>query len=81
MGLCETCGIEPGCQRVWKNTSAKVVNCVSWTPAPPTNADHIREMTDEELADFLQNIAMFGGIDGLKKIMTWSEWIKEPYTE
>lgn len=42
-----------------------------------TNADKIRSMTDEELADFLQDIANFGGVNGLQKIMTWIEWMKQ----
>ena len=45
-----------------------------------TNADRIRAMTDEELADFLQDIANLGGVNGLQKIMTWIEWLKEEVT-
>lgn len=34
----------------------------------PTNADHIRSMTDEELAEFLESIS---------RNELWFEWLKE----
>ena len=39
-----------------------------------TNADHIRSMTDEELADFLVDLADDGNL-------LIREWLKEPYKE
>lgn len=43
-----------------------------------TNADRIRSMTDEELAEFLQDVAMFGGVTtDNKKILTWIDWLEE----
>lgn len=43
-----------------------------------TNADRIRSMTVDELAEFLQDIAMFGGVDthGIKPI-SWLDWLRE----
>lgn len=39
-----------------------------------TNADHIRSMTDEELADFLVELADDGNL-------LIREWLKQPYEE
>ena len=75
---CNECIFSSSCERVWKNTPN--VMCVGFDQVK-TNADKIRSMTDEELAGFLQNIAMFGGIDGLKKIITWLDWLKQEVTE
>lgn len=55
--------------------------CSAWTKKPMTNADKIRAMTDEELEDFLIDVSMFGGVRGLEKIQTWSEWLKEEAPE
>lgn len=43
-------------------------------PPPITNADHIRSMSDEELADFLVELADDGNL-------LIREWIKQPYKE
>lgn len=42
-----------------------------------TNADRIRAMTDEELAEFLQDIANQGGIELGGRLTTWLDWLKE----
>lgn len=42
-----------------------------------TNADRIRQMTDEELAEFLQDVAMQGGIELGGRLTTWLDWLKE----
>ena len=44
---------------------------------PITNADRIRAMTDEELADFLQDVAMQGGIDLGGRLTTWLDWLRQ----
>ena len=64
---CSTCGISDGCERVWKNPDAPVT-CVSRTPPKKTNGDRIRAMTDEDLADFLQDVTLYGG---------WLDWLKK----
>lgn len=43
-----------------------------------SNADHIRYMTDEELAEFLCRIDVRKGCTDMTR---WSEWIKQPYKE
>ena len=35
------------------------LKCVYYNQKPPTNADHIRSMTDEELAEWLENVDCF----------------------
>ena len=47
-------------------------------PKPITNADRIRSMTDEELADMLQDVATFGGVEtNCDKLITWLDWLKQ----
>ncbi len=41
-----------------------------------TNADRIRSMTDEELAEFLRKFALDGGVDTGGRIMSYIEWLK-----
>ena len=48
---------------------------------PLTNADRIRAMTDEELADFMLGVAQNGGIPTGGKIMRWLEWLKQEVEE
>lgn len=49
MPRCEMCGEWPDCP--WK-TDPEIM-CGEYHPKPITNADRIRSMTDEELADWL----------------------------
>ena len=44
---------------------------------PPTNADHIRAMSDEELAAFLIDV----DIDGATLPFTnnWLDWLRQPW--
>ena len=50
---------------------------------PVTNADHIRSMTDEELADFLDSVYCHGwskGANGFSDDDPYNhDWIKQPY--
>lgn len=43
-----------------------------------TNADRIRSMTDEELADFMIGVAQQGGIPLGGKPIRWVDWLKSP---
>ena len=47
---------------------------VTDTNVGKTNADHIRSMTDEELADFLVDLADDGDL-------LIRDWLKQPYRE
>lgn len=48
-----------------------------------TNADHIRSMTDEELADFLDSVYCHGWSKGANGFSDddpyYHDWIKQPY--
>lgn len=50
-----------------------------------TNADHIRSMTDEELADFLDSVYCHGWSKGANDILDddpyYQDWLKQPYKE
>ena len=46
---------------------------LGWEPTQYTNADHIRYMTDEELAEFLH--------DAMLPHAYWMDWLKQPYKE
>jgi hypothetical protein len=57
----------------------------------PSNADHIRSMTDEELADFMsafcemsddcKKCPLFGRCPESDQACWWEEWLKQPYKE
>lgn len=54
-------------------TCVAVKECIFATP-PKTNSDHIRSMTDEELAKFLLNIS--GRSPGIMPTGGWLEWLE-----
>lgn len=56
--------------------------CEYWEA--PTNADHIRSMTDEELAMYLGGLFQDLYEDGVGYSMhpwRWLEWLKQPHKE
>lgn len=48
--------------------------CKDFEPKRPTNADRIRSMSDEELADFLMEVGMGSLFE--KKIMNVKDWLQ-----
>ena len=55
-------------------------------PPPQTNAEHIRSMTDEELAEFLCDATYKENEQGYPIMRTvnkvwWRKWLKQPYRE
>lgn len=53
---------------------------------PVTNADHIRSMTDEELAEFLGDATYKENEQGYPVMRTankvwWHKWLKQPFEE
>ena len=50
MNYCKKCNRYDSCDYIWKNVNDPM--CVSFTPIK-TNADMIRAMSDEELANFI----------------------------
>ncbi len=59
--------------KVWKRADEGTMWNINATP--PTNADHIRGMTDEELADLLE------GERGNMLPGTALKWLQQPYKE
>ena len=88
MPRCEMCDEWPGC--AWK-TDPEII-CGEYRPKPMTNADRIRQMTDEKLADLLHdhscslcplNFKCDGRVEvGRKKCKEyWLRWLKIPVEE
>ena len=47
-------------------------------PKPPTNADRIRAMSDEELAEWIVHKTEGNGFDGYEEVVNaWLDWLKE----
>ncbi len=44
---------------------------------PTTNADRIRAMSDEELADFMIRVAQRGGKPTDSGLVRWLDWLKQ----
>lgn len=49
--------------------------------APWTNADAIRDMTDEELARFLDNHGSLWGADIVSTANDWLDWLRKEATD
>ena len=80
---CRKCKREPECQAVWKGKEPMV--CVCFTKIK-TNGDRLREMTDEELATWLncmQSNAYHGGEYGRTNDAypwnneAWLKWLEQ----
>lgn len=55
MKTCHNCACDPVCNHTWNGWET----CGNWIQKPEkplTNADHIRAMSDEELAEFLERV-------------------------
>ena len=74
MPRCEMCDEWPDCP--WK-TDPDIL-CGEYHPKPMTNADRIRQMTDEELAHLLHTAEehIFSG--NLWNYEQWRKWLKSP---
>lgn len=71
-----------------RNTMSWCVDNEPCEERTPSNADRIRGMTDEELADFMEDTATWGGCPnhGLRDCtsdcgMCWIVWLKSPVEE
>ena len=84
---CLACKAADNCELSWKDPTEEYMNCTEFKAPPRTNADRIRNMTDEEIADFLCDIgecdrrcpAKIGDCifsDSTCRI-AWLEWLKE----
>lgn len=78
--VCDNCVRD--CQ--WRAPSGgstpPVITCPRIIEKPKTNADRIRSMTDEELADFLIGVAQRGGVPFGEKLLRWLDWLKQEAT-
>lgn len=71
MANCHICDILPICP--W--ASPEEIICSSFKPKRKTNADRIRAMTDEELAEFIRDQIIDRNI-GIPT-ETWLDWLKQ----
>ena len=74
MGECDNCKNK----KDWPcpNTCGYMGTCDGWEPKPITNADRIRAMTDEELADELFDLfAAFYDVEWSKEVLL--DWLKQ----
>ena len=84
---CKACAIYPNCTAEYRGSECAALRSEFGLGDPMTNADHIRSMSDEELADFL---ARFGvacvnracpnqyELDG-NFVSVATDWLKQPY--
>ena len=91
---CPNCG-RPNVYYIWQSKQyvAKCYNCGQYITAdemrsefakattPQTNADRIRSMTDEELAEFVWNVESSGKFYGPRGRKLWLDWLKQEASE
>lgn len=82
--LCMSC-IHPECEYAGKDV--RLFICLhEYTRKPPTNADGLRAMNDEELADYHAKMQLLGeyGVDSEKTELCkklWLDWLQSPVGE
>ena len=64
-------------KNVHPNVCSDCLGGTHFKPRKKTNADRVRAMSDEELADFLEDVAMQGGIETGGHILAWIDWLKQ----
>lgn len=78
--ICNDCVKRTWCDMAEIGRSPLAIStCYGYEKGNPTNADRIRAMTDEELANFLMDVASRGGIQTENGIARWTliDWLKE----
>lgn len=87
MGAFTPCTTAPTAEQRWTEvkTMNKVFDDVKRTTYKPpmSNADHIRSMTDEELARYISGMIcdINEGVEFYENPDTWLEWLKQPHKE
>ena len=81
---CKTCAVYPNCVAEYRGSTCKAIRGEFGLGDPKTNADHIRSMTDEELAEFLCDATYKENEQGYPIMRTvnkvrWRKWLKQPY--
>ena len=74
MDKCENCKKYDDC----RNGSGLTWPCGAYRPKIVTNADRIRNMTDEELANLLSSAWNKTDYEDDDYDPTWLEWLKKP---
>lgn len=76
--ICAECRKSADCKRKPRTDQWTVTGC-SWFEADPviTNADHIRSMTDEELAEWVWSAECAGRAYGPMGKKAWLDWLKQ----
>ena len=78
--ICNDCAKRTRCDMAEIGRSPFVIStCYGYEKGNPTNADRIRAMTDEELANFLMDVASRGGIETENGIARWTliDWLRQ----
>jgi hypothetical protein len=77
MSKCENCKKYDDC----RNGSGLVWPCGAYRPKVMTNADYIRSMTDDELAEFLDSIRCGNCMRRMNSCFpsSFEDWLKKPY--
>lgn len=70
--LCDRCDIYMSCLLNYDGPACRRNRTVE-----PTNADCLRAMTDEELADFMIGVAQRGGKPTNSGLVRWCDWLKQ----
>ena len=68
---CENCKLNPSCTMVWRKSKKECPHFIQ-----RTNGDSIRDMSDEELADWLS----WNAIARCEDFCTipWIDWLRQP---
>lgn len=79
--ICDTCADKNYCEPHRKNGEL-IVMCGAYKKIP-TNADRLRTLSDEELADYHAKLQLLGeyGVDSDKTELCkklWLEWLQSP---
>ena len=83
LNLCDSCRADCRHER---NPREIVIKCGAYKP-PMTNADRIREMDDNELADFIDRCEAAGyndssvALDKNNNLMDTLDWLQQPAEE
>ena len=56
-------------------------DCALFKPKPQTNADKIRAMSDEELAEWVWGVETSGRAYGPRGKKAWLDWLKREVSE
>lgn len=77
--ICAECRKSADCKRKPRADQWTVAGC-SWFEVDTviTNADHIRGMTDEELAEWVWGAESSGRAYGARGKNAWLKWLKAP---